>query len=73
VLTAGSLLGAVSGRSLGVLVVREGPEHFARMVELCLAGEVAIHVDRTLGLDDVPEALAVVGAGQARGKVVITP
>lgn len=73
VLTAGSLLGAVSGRSLGVLVVREGPEHFAPMVERCLAGDVTVHVERTFALDDVPEALAVVGAGQARGKVVVTP
>jgi NADPH:quinone reductase-like Zn-dependent oxidoreductase len=73
VLTAGSLLGAVSGRSLGVLAVREGPEHFAPMVERCLAGDVIIHVERTFGLDEVPEALAVVGAGGARGKLVVTP
>ncbi len=73
VLTAGSLLGAASGRSLGMLVVREGPEHFAPMVERCLTGDVTIHVERTFRLDDVPEALAVVGAGQARGKVVVTP
>lgn len=73
VLTAGSLLGAASGHSLGVLVVREGPEHFAPMVERCLAGDVTVHVERTFALDDVPEALAVVGAGQARGKVVVTP
>jgi NADPH:quinone reductase-like Zn-dependent oxidoreductase len=73
VLTAGSLLGAVSGRSLGVLAVREGPEHFAPMVDRCLAGEVTIHVERIFGLEDVPEALAVVGAGRARGKVVVTP
>ena len=73
VLTAGSLLSAMSGRSLGVLAVREGPEHFAPMVERCLAGDVSIHVERTFGLDGVPEALAVVGAGGARGKLVVTP
>ncbi len=73
VLTAGSLLGAVSGRSIGMLVVHEGPEHFAPMVERCLAGDVTIHVAQTFGLDDVPEALAVVGAGQAQGKVVVIP
>jgi NADPH:quinone reductase-like Zn-dependent oxidoreductase len=73
VLTAGSLLGAVSGRSLGVLAVRQGPEHFAPIVERCLTGAVTIHVDRTFGLDEVPTALAVVGAGAARGKVVVTP
>ena len=73
VLTAGSLLGGVSGRSLGVLVVRQGPEYFAPMVERCLAGDVTIHVERAFGLEDAPEALAVVGAGQACGKVVVTP
>ena len=73
VLTAGSLLGAMSGRSLGMLVVRQGPEHFAPMVERCLAGDVTIHVERTFELEDAPEALAVVGAGQACGKVVVTP
>jgi NADPH:quinone reductase-like Zn-dependent oxidoreductase len=73
VLTAGSLLGGVSGRSLGVLVVRQGPKYFAPMVQRCLTGEVTIHVERAFGLDDVPEALAVVGAGEARGKVVVTP
>ena len=73
VLTVGSLLGAVSGRSLGMLVVREGPKYFSPMVERCLSGEVTVHVERTFGLDEVPEALAVVGAGQARGKVVVTP
>jgi NADPH:quinone reductase-like Zn-dependent oxidoreductase len=73
VLTAGSLLSAVSGRSLGVLVVREGPEYFAPMVERCLAGEVTIHVEQTFGLEDVRQALTVVGAGQVRGKAVVTP
>ena len=73
VLTAGSLLGAASGRSIGMLVVREGPEHFAPMVDRCLAGEVTIHVEQTFGLDGVAEALALVGAGLSRGKVVVTP
>jgi hypothetical protein len=30
-------------------------------------------IDRTFGLDDVPEALAHVGEGHALGKVVVTP
>ncbi|USQ82225.1 zinc-binding dehydrogenase [Ornithinimicrobium faecis] len=32
-----------------------------------------IHVDRTFGLDEVAEALARVGEGQALGKVVVVP
>jgi NADPH:quinone reductase-like Zn-dependent oxidoreductase len=73
VLAAGSLLGAVSGRSIGMLVVKEGPEHFAALTEKILSGEVAVHVDRTYRLEEVPEALAAVGSGQTLGKVVVTP
>ena len=34
-------------------------------------GEVSIHIDRTFGLDDVPEALAYVGEGRSLGKSVV--
>ena len=71
VATAGWLLGRLSGRSLGVLVVNEGPTHFEPVTELCLSGQVNIHIDRTYPLDQVPAALARVGEGRALGKVVI--
>ncbi len=71
VATAGFVLGRLTGRHLGVLAVREGPAHFTPMAAHCLAGEVSIHVDRTVGLEEVPEALAHVGAGRALGKVVV--
>jgi NADPH:quinone reductase-like Zn-dependent oxidoreductase len=71
VLTVGKLAGAVTGRSLGVLVVQEGPEHFGPLAARCATGEVDIHVDRTFGVDDVPAALAYVGEGRACGKVVV--
>jgi NADPH:quinone reductase-like Zn-dependent oxidoreductase len=58
---------------LGVLAVKPGPAHFQPLADLCVAGEIAIHIDRTFGLDDVPEALAYVGEGRALGKVVVTP
>ncbi|MDQ3734683.1 MAG: NAD(P)-dependent alcohol dehydrogenase [Actinomycetota bacterium] len=71
VLTIGWLAGRVTGRRLGVLVVRPGPTAFTPLAELCLAGEIGIHVDRTFGLRDVAEALAHVGEGRALGKVVV--
>jgi NADPH-dependent curcumin reductase CurA len=40
---------------------------------MCAAGDVSIHIDRTVGLDQVPGALAYVGEGHALGKVVVTP
>lgn len=73
VLTIGATAGMVTGRRLGVLVVKPGPAHFQPLADLCVAGHVGIHVDRTCTLDEVPEALAHVGEGRALGKVVIIP
>ena len=73
VLTIGAAAGLVTGRQIGMLAVRQGPPHFAPLTELCAAGEVRIPIDRTVGLDQVPEALAYVGEGHALGKVVVTP
>ena len=73
VLTAGSMIGLATGRSIGVLVVKQGPSHFEPLAALCAAGEVRTHIDRTFALDDVPAALARVGEGRALGKVVVTP
>jgi NADPH:quinone reductase-like Zn-dependent oxidoreductase len=73
VLTAGSVAGLVTGRSLGVLVVKEGPAHFEPLADLCVAGEIAIHVDRVFALQETPAALARVGEGRALGKVVVSP
>ncbi|MFI5911139.1 zinc-binding dehydrogenase [Dactylosporangium sp. NPDC051541] len=55
-----------------MLAVKEGPSHFAPLAELCAAGEVRIHIDRRFPLEEVPAALAFVGAGRALGKVVVT-
>jgi len=72
VLTVGWLAGRLTRRRLGVLAVKEGPAHFAPVAELCVAGELDIHIDRTFTLDEVPAALAHVGAGRALGKVVVS-
>jgi NADPH:quinone reductase-like Zn-dependent oxidoreductase len=72
VVTVGSIAGRLTGRRIGVLGVKEGPTHFEPLTELCVAGDVDIHIDRTFALDEVPEALAYVGEGRALGKVVVT-
>jgi NADPH:quinone reductase-like Zn-dependent oxidoreductase len=71
VLVVGAVVGRFSGRSIGVLAVKEGPAHFEPLADLCVAGHVSIHIDRTFALDDVPAALARVGEGRALGKVVV--
>ena len=72
VLTIGWLAGQFTHRSLGVLAVKQGPAHFQPLADLCVAGDVAVPIDRVVGLDDVPAALAYVGNGHALGKVVVT-
>ncbi|MEV0104735.1 NAD(P)-dependent alcohol dehydrogenase [Nocardia sp. NPDC050799] len=69
--TAGTVVGGLTGRRMGVLAVKSGPAHFTPLADLCAAGETRIHIDRRFALDEVPEALAYVGAGHALGKVVI--
>ena len=71
VVTAGSLAGLLTGRRAGLLAVRQGPAHFGPLAALCADGRVTAHVDRTFGLDGVPDALRRVGEGRALGKVVI--
>lgn len=67
----GAVLGRRTDRRVGMLAVKQGPTHFEPLTERCVAGEVRIHIDRTFGLDEVPEALAHVGAGRSLGKTVI--
>lgn len=73
VVTVGSLASIVTGRRMGMLVVKMGPTHFQSMADLCAGGEVRTSIDRTFTLDEVPEALAYHGEGRALGKVVIVP
>jgi NADPH:quinone reductase-like Zn-dependent oxidoreductase len=72
VMTIGWLAARLTNRRMGVLAVKEGPAHFEPLADLCIAGEVSIHIDRTFALDAVPEALAYVGQGRSHGKVVVT-
>lgn len=71
VATVGAVVGRLTGRRIGVLAVEQGPTHFTPLAERCVAGEVRIAVDRTFPLEEVPQALAHVGAGRALGKVVV--
>lgn len=71
VVALGWIVGGLSGRRIGLLVVREGPAHFEPLAELCVAGEIRIPIDRAFELAEVPEALAHVGEGRALGKVVV--
>jgi NADPH:quinone reductase-like Zn-dependent oxidoreductase len=71
VVALGWVVGGLTGRRIGLLVVKEGPAHFEPLAELCVAGQIRIAIDRTYELAEVPEALAHVGEGRALGKVVV--
>jgi len=71
VVALGWIVGGLSDRRIGLLVVREGPAHFEPLGELCVAGDIRIPIDRTFELAEVPDALAHVGEGRALGKVVV--
>ena len=73
VLTLGAVVGVLTRRRIGVLAVRPGPARFSPLAERCATGEISISVERTFGLEEVPDALAHVGAGRALGKVVVVP
>jgi NADPH:quinone reductase-like Zn-dependent oxidoreductase len=72
IVTIGNIAARLTHRRMGMLAVKTGPARFQPMTDLCTAGDVTIHIDRTFGLDDVPAALAYVGDGRALGKVVVT-
>ena len=72
-MTVGALVARATDRRIGVLAVKEGPEHFSPLGELVAAGEIETRIDRSCGLDDVPEAIRDVGEGRVLGKVVVTP
>lgn len=71
VLTVGWVIGRVTGRDIGVLVVAEGPAQFTDLADRCVAGDVTIHIDQIYPLAEVAQALAHVGEGRALGKVVV--
>jgi NADPH:quinone reductase-like Zn-dependent oxidoreductase len=61
------------GRRIGVLAVKTGAAVTADVAARAIRGELRPVVADVLGLDRVAEALAAVGAGVARGKLVIRP
>lgn len=69
--TVGPLLGRLTGRHLGLLLVRQGPAGFTPVADLCAEGRIDIHIDRRFPLEEVGEALAWHGEGHAKGKVVV--
>ncbi len=60
------------GQRLRPFLTKETTEDLETLSELVEAGKLTPVIDRTYPLSDVPEAVAYVEEGHARGKVVIT-
>jgi NADPH:quinone reductase-like Zn-dependent oxidoreductase len=71
VLLIGSVIGRAGGKKIRLLVVRQGAQHLAPLVELCQQGKIATVIDRRYRLSEVPDALRYLGEGHAKGKVVV--
>jgi NADPH:quinone reductase-like Zn-dependent oxidoreductase len=72
VLLLGPWIRRTSGRNIRLLAVQPNRKDLVSITELCEAGKVIPMIDRRYPLSEVPNALRYVGAGRARGKVVIT-
>lgn len=71
-LVAAAVMGLLMSQSVGIFVGSEKRKDLMAMAELIESGEVSPVIEKTYILADVPTALAYVGEGHARGKVVIT-
>ncbi len=67
----GPVLGLVTRRRVGVLVVPQSRALLEQVTALVTAGAVAPMVDSVVPFDETPAAFARLGAGQTRGKVVV--
>ncbi len=72
VLAAGPLIGRKDRKRIGLLVVQPNPQDTVAVAELCQSGTIVTAIDKRFSLEEVPDALRYLGAGHAKGKLVIT-
>jgi len=72
ILLLGPWIRRTSGKNIRILLVQPNRKDLVYIMELCEAGKVVPVIDRRYPLSQVPEALRYLGAGHAKGKVVIT-
>lgn len=73
ILTIGTISARLTGRRMGLLVVRTGPAHFEELARRCAEGEIDIHIDKVYPLGETAAALARLGEGRALGKLIVEP
>ena len=68
----GSWWSEKDGRKLGCVSAHIDQKDLLTLNELLEAGKIVPAIDKRYPLNEVPEALRYLGAGHAKGKVVIT-
>jgi NADPH:quinone reductase-like Zn-dependent oxidoreductase len=71
ILLVGPSIRRATGKSIKVLAVQRTRKDLESITELCEDGKVVTVIDRQYPLHQVPEALRYLGAGHAKGKLVI--
>jgi NADPH:quinone reductase-like Zn-dependent oxidoreductase len=69
----GGLTSLVSARKVGLLIVRQGPEHLPTLLDMVEAGRLSPIIGELAQLDDATGALTRMGARKVAGKLVIVP
>jgi NADPH:quinone reductase-like Zn-dependent oxidoreductase len=72
ILLVGPFVGRNAGKRIRILVVRPNIKDLAFVADLCVAGKIVPAIDRQYRLSEAPDALRYLGAGHAKGKVVVT-
>ncbi len=71
ILLLGSMIGRAEDKKIRMLMVHPNTKDLLFMTELYETGKIVPVIDRTFSLSEVPEALRYLGAGHAKGKIVI--
>ena len=69
----GPLMSKKGGKELGNILIKPNQQDLLFLKGLVEQGKITPVIDRTFSLEEVPEAIAYLEAGRARGKVVVTP
>jgi NADPH:quinone reductase-like Zn-dependent oxidoreductase len=69
----GPVMSVLDDRELGVVAVRQSTDELAMLAALCVSGTLRPVLDREYPLAKTPEAFRRLGAGRARGKIVVRP
>lgn len=72
ILFLGPWIRRATGKNIRFLAVQPNREDLVSFTELCVSGKIAPVIDRSYPLSEAPEALRRLGAGQVKGKIVIT-